>query len=192
VASIIAGLILTFVSRDAAGSGIPQAKVTFLERFWIYAGQGGDHEILCRRYLDWGRLQSWAGRSDGSYCRRPRLEHCRLAWGCQTGAAPGTPARGRCRIGRGIHTPLSAITFVLEEIIEDLNNRGYLAQLLIASVTATFVCHIFLGVGPRVCDPANRGAGPWDNQHMEPPRTRERCSREASATQNRPVSPAAK
>ena len=28
-ASIIAGLILTFVSRDAAGSGIPQVKVAF-------------------------------------------------------------------------------------------------------------------------------------------------------------------
>ena len=33
VASIIAGLILTFVSRDAAGSGIPQAKVAFWRDF---------------------------------------------------------------------------------------------------------------------------------------------------------------
>jgi CIC family chloride channel protein len=32
-ASIIAGLILTFVSRDAAGSGIPQAKVAFWRDF---------------------------------------------------------------------------------------------------------------------------------------------------------------
>jgi len=33
MASIIAGLILTFVSRDAAGSGIPQAKVAFWRDF---------------------------------------------------------------------------------------------------------------------------------------------------------------
>jgi chloride channel protein, CIC family len=33
VAAIIAGLILTFVSRDAAGSGIPQAKVAFWRDF---------------------------------------------------------------------------------------------------------------------------------------------------------------
>ena len=32
-ASIIAGLILTFVSRDAAGSGIPQAKIAFWRKF---------------------------------------------------------------------------------------------------------------------------------------------------------------
>ena len=32
-ASIIAGLILTFVSRDAAGSGIPQVKVAFWRDF---------------------------------------------------------------------------------------------------------------------------------------------------------------
>ena len=32
-ASIIAGLILTFVSREAAGSGIPQAKVAFWRDF---------------------------------------------------------------------------------------------------------------------------------------------------------------
>ena len=49
---------------------------------------------------------------------------------------------------------MSAITFVLEEIIEDLNNRGYLAQVLIASVTATFVCHIFLGEDPAFVIPS--------------------------------------
>jgi CIC family chloride channel protein len=49
---------------------------------------------------------------------------------------------------------LSAITFVLEEIIEDLNNRGFLAQVLIASVTATFVCHTFLGDDPAFVIPS--------------------------------------
>jgi H+/Cl- antiporter ClcA len=37
VASIIAGLILTLVSPDAAGSGIPQAKSRLLARFWLHA-----------------------------------------------------------------------------------------------------------------------------------------------------------
>jgi chloride channel protein, CIC family len=32
-ASIIAGLILTFVSSDAAGSGIPQVKIAFWRDF---------------------------------------------------------------------------------------------------------------------------------------------------------------
>ena len=41
-----------------------------------------------------------------------------------------------------------------KEIIEDLNNRGYLAQVLIASVTATFVCHMFLSEDPAFVIPA--------------------------------------
>jgi CIC family chloride channel protein len=63
-----------------------------------------------------------------------------------SGAAAGLAA--------AFNTPLSAITFVLEEIIEDLNNRGFLAQVLIASVTATFVCHIFLGDDPAFVIPS--------------------------------------
>lgn len=49
---------------------------------------------------------------------------------------------------------MSAITFVLEEIIEDLNNRDFLAQVLIASVTATFVSHTFLGDDPAFVIPS--------------------------------------
>ena len=55
---------------------------------------------------------------------------------------------------RHFNTPLSAITFGLEQIIEDLNNRAFLAQMLIASVTATFVSHIFLGDNPAFVIPS--------------------------------------
>jgi chloride channel protein, CIC family len=39
IGSIIAGLILTFVSRDAAGSGIPQAKIAFWRDFGFMPGR---------------------------------------------------------------------------------------------------------------------------------------------------------
>jgi chloride channel protein, CIC family len=61
------------------------------------------------------------------------------------GAAAGLTA--------AFNTPLSAMTFVLEEIIEDLNSTRYLAQVLIAAVTSTFVTHIFLGDNPAFIIP---------------------------------------
>jgi CIC family chloride channel protein len=83
-------------------------------------------------------LAGWLGIAKQG--RRPAL---------LSGAAAGLAA--------AFNTPLSAITFVLEEIIEDLNNRAFLAQVLIASVTATFVCHIFLGDNPAFAIPSITG-----------------------------------
>ena len=48
---------------------------------------------------------------------------------------------------------MSAITFVLEEIIEDLNNRGFFAQVLIASGQPT-LAHLFLGDDPAFVIPS--------------------------------------
>ncbi len=70
------------------------------------------------------------------------------------GRRPALLSGAAAGLAAAFNTPLSAITFVLEEIIEDLNNRGYLAQVLIASVTATFVCHIFLGEDPAFVIPS--------------------------------------
>ena len=70
------------------------------------------------------------------------------------GRRPALLSGAAAGLAAAFNTPLSAITFVLEEIIEDLNNRAFLAQVLIASVTATFVCHIFLGDNPAFLIPS--------------------------------------
>ncbi|HZC36235.1 MAG TPA: chloride channel protein, partial [Chthoniobacterales bacterium] len=154
VASIISGLILTFVSPDAAGSGIPQAKIAFwrdfgfmparlvIAKFFASAisiaggcslGREGPTVHIAGALAS--NIAGWLGIAKQG--RRPAL---------LSGAAAGLAA--------AFNTPLSAITFVLEEIIEDLNDRGFLAQVLIASVTATFVSHIFLGDDPAFVIPS--------------------------------------
>ena len=139
VASIIAGLILTFVSRDAAGSGIPQVKVAFWRDFGFMPAK-----VVIAKFFA-GAISIGGGCSLG---REGPTVHIAGALASNIAGWLGVAKQGRrpallsgaaAGLAAAFNTPLSAITFVLEEIIEDLNNRGFLAQVLIASVTATFV-----------------------------------------------------
>jgi hypothetical protein len=153
-ASIIAGLILTFVSRDAAGSGIPQVKVAFWRDFGFVPAR-----VVIAKFFA-GAISIGGGCSLG---REGPTVHIAGALASNIAGWLGVAKQGRrpallpgaaAGLAAAFNTPLSAITFVLEEIIEDLNNRGFLAEVLIASVTATFVCHIFLGDDPAFVIPS--------------------------------------
>jgi chloride channel protein, CIC family len=153
-ASIIAGLILTFVSRDAAGSGIPQVKVAFWRDFGFMPAR----VVIAKLFA--GAISIGGGCSLG---REGPTVHIAGALASNIAGWLGIAKQGRrpallsgaaAGLAAAFNTPLSAITFVLEEIIEDLNNRAFLAQVLIASVTATFVCHIFLGDNPAFVIPS--------------------------------------
>ncbi|MBV9130152.1 MAG: chloride channel protein [Verrucomicrobia bacterium] len=154
VASIIAGLILTFVSRDAGGSGIPQAKVAF----WRDFGFMPLRVVIAKFFA--GAVSIGGGCSLG---REGPTVHIAGALAsniagwlgiAKQGRRPALLAGAAAGLAAAFNTPLSAITFVLEEIIEDLNNRAFLAQALIASVTATFVSHLFLGDNPAFTIPS--------------------------------------
>jgi chloride channel protein, CIC family len=153
-ASIIAGLILTFISRDAAGSGIPQVKVAFWRDFGFMPAK----VVLAKFFA--GAISIGGGCSLG---REGPTVHIAGALASNIAGWLGVAKQGRrpallsgaaAGLAAAFNTPLSAITFVLEEIIEDLNNRAFLAQVLIASVTATFVCHSVLGDNPAFVIPA--------------------------------------
>jgi len=154
VASIIAGLILTLVSPDAAGSGIPQAKVAFWRDFGFMPVR-----VVFAKFFA-GAISIGGGCSLG---REGPTVHIAGALASNLAGWLGVAKQGRrpallsgaaAGLAAAFNTPLSAITFVLEEIIEDLNNRGFLAQVLIASVTATFVSHTFLGDDPAFVIPS--------------------------------------
>ena len=154
LASIIAGLILTFVSPDAAGRGIPQAKVAFWRDFGFMPVR-----VVFAKFFA-GAISIGGGSSLG---REGPTVHIAGALASNIAGWLGVAKQGRrpallsgaaAGLAAAFNTPLSAITFVLEEIIEDLNNRGFLAQVLIASVTATFVSHTFLGDDPAFVIPS--------------------------------------
>jgi CIC family chloride channel protein len=145
--SSIAGWLLARFCREAAGSGIPQVKVAFWKDFgfiswravWVKFVAGvlsiGGGSSLGREgpsvHLAGGVASNLAG-----WLGEPK-QHRRLA--AASGAAAGLAA--------AFNTPLAAITFVLEEIVQDLNSR-ILGSILLASVIGAFVVHGLVGRQP--------------------------------------------
>ena len=153
-ASIVAGLILTYVSRDAAGSGIPQVKVAF----WRDFGFMPIRVVIAKFFAGIVAIGGGCslGREGPTVHIAGALASNAAGWlgVAKQGRRPALLAGSAAGLAAAFNTPLSAITFVLEEIIEDLNNRAFLAQVLVASVTATFVCHVFLGDTPAFAIPS--------------------------------------
>jgi len=135
VASIIAGLVLAFVSRDAAGSGIPQVKVAFWRDFGFMPAKVVIAKFFASAISIGGGCS--LGREGPTVHIGGALASNIAGWlgVAKQGRRPALLSGAAAGLAAAFNTPLSAITFVLEEIIEDLNNRGFLAQVLIASVT---------------------------------------------------------
>jgi len=145
--AMISGRLMTSYCREAAGSGIPQLKLAYWKDFglvpwravWVKFCAGalaiGGGSSLGREgpsvYLAGGlasNLAGWLGEPKQN--RRPATA---------AGAAAGLAA--------AFNTPLAAVTFVLEEIIEDLNSR-WLGSVLLASVIGALVVHGLVGKQP--------------------------------------------
>jgi CIC family chloride channel protein len=143
--SLVAGLILTFVSREAAGSGIPQLKVAFWRDFgylpfkvagpwWKLTGtslpaQGAESGP---KFIA-GIITIGGGCSLG---REGPTVHIAGALASNVAGMLGVAKQGRraalwsgaaAGLAAAFNTPLSAITFVMEEIVEDLNNTNEFA-----------------------------------------------------------------
>jgi CIC family chloride channel protein len=145
--SVIATILISRSGPEAAGSGIAQLKLSFWKDFGViplritvvkfFAGilsiggglslgrEGPTVQIS-------GGLASYIGGKLGMAKQARR-------GACAAGAAAGLAA--------AFNTPLAAITFVLEEIIGDLNSR-YLGLVLLSSVIGAFTVHATLGNQP--------------------------------------------
>jgi CIC family chloride channel protein len=147
VSSLLMGWLLNSFCREAAGSGIPQLKLAFWKDFgtvpwrvaWVKFIAGivsiGGGQSLGRE----GPSVQLAGAVSSNLAglAGEAKQHRRLA--SAAGAAAGLAA--------AFNTPLAATTFVLEEIIGDLNSR-LLGGVLLASVLGALVVHGVIGAQP--------------------------------------------
>ena len=153
--SAVSGWLLTRFCPAAAGSGIPQVKLAF----WKDMG-----EIPFR--VVWVKFIAGALSVGGRASLGREGPSVQLASGVssQLGGALGLPKHKRrvaCAAGAAaglaaaFNTPIAAVTFVLEEIIGDLNSR-MLGSILLAAVIGALVAHGLLGEQPAF---TLRGAG---------------------------------
>ncbi len=145
--SLLVGWMLNSFCRQAAGSGIPQLKLAFWKDFgavpwrvaWVKFIAGivsiGGGSSLGRE----GPSVQLAGAVGSNLAGLSGEAKQNRRTAAAAGAAAGLAA--------AFNTPLAATTFVLEEIIGDLNSR-FLGPVLLASVLGALVVHGVIGKQP--------------------------------------------
>lgn len=145
--SLAVGWLLNSFCPEAAGSGIPQLKLAFWKDFGFVPWRTVWVKFLA------GALSLGGGSSLG---REGPSVHISGGLGSVLAAFWGEPKQKRRRaaaagaaagLAAAFNTPIAAITFVLEEIIEDLNSR-LLGSVLLASVLGAMVVHGLIGPQP--------------------------------------------
>jgi len=160
VVGLVVGVLLDRVVPFARGSGIPEVKTAYLF--------GPGPRLSLRTVLGkfaLGALSIGSGFSLGR--EGPTVQIC-----AAIGAAVGKVARQPTRIVKALisvgaaagiaaafNTPIAAITFAMEEVIGDLNQR-LVGAIVVASVAAAVVERAMLGGRPSLLVPSY-SLGDW-------------------------------
>jgi len=145
--SLISGWLLNSFCTDAAGSGIPQLKAAFWKNFGFVP-----FRVLWVKFLA-GMLQVGGGSSLGR--EGPCVQLAGTAGSLLAGVA-GEPKQKRrlaaatgaaAGLAAAFNTPLAGVTFVLEELIGDLNSR-LLGSVLLGAMLGALVAHGIIGPQP--------------------------------------------
>jgi len=145
--SLVVGWLLNSFCKEAAGSGIPQLKLAFWKDFgWVPFRVAGVKFVAGMISVGCGSSLGREGPSvqiGGTLASNvaglvgePKQKRRAAA---AAGAAAGLAA--------AFNAPLAAATFVLEEIIGDLNSR-LLGSVLLAAVLGALVVHGIIGKQP--------------------------------------------
>jgi CIC family chloride channel protein len=145
--SLISGWLLNSFCTEAAGSGIPQLKAAFWKNFGFVP-----FRVLWVKFLA-GTLQIGGGSSLGR--EGPCVQLAGTAASLLAGVA-GEPKQKRrlaaatgaaAGLAAAFNTPLAGVTFVLEELIGDLNSR-LLGSVLLGAMLGALVAHGIIGPQP--------------------------------------------
>jgi CIC family chloride channel protein len=147
VSSLIVGLMLNLFCPEAAGSGIPQVKLSFWKDFGAMPWR-----IAWVKFIA-GVVSIAGGASMG---REGPSVQLAAAVSSNLAGVVGEPKQNRrtasaagaaAGLAAAFNAPLAALTFVLEEIIGDLNSR-LLGSVLLAAVIGAMVVQGLIGKQP--------------------------------------------
>jgi CIC family chloride channel protein len=155
--SLGGGWLMARVDPSAAGSGIPQLKFAFWEDFGLVRLK----TVLVKFAA--GLLHVGGGMSLG---REGPSVHIAGGVASELSSKLGVPKQRRRRpaaagaaagLAAAFNTPLAAITFTLEEIVQDLNSP-LVGSVILASVLGAFMVHAIIGKNPAFVLPQIEGA----------------------------------
>jgi len=155
--SLGGGWLMSRVEPGAAGSGIPQLKFAFWQDFGFVRLQAVIVKFVA------GLLHVGGGMSLG---REGPSVFIAGGIASEVSGALGIPKQRRRRpaaagaaagLAAAFNTPLAAITFVLEEIVQDLNSP-LVGSVILASVLGAFAVHAIIGENPAFVLPQIEGA----------------------------------
>jgi CIC family chloride channel protein len=147
VGGLCAGLLLRYLVPEARGSGIPQVKLDLVMRRGAIPFKVALGKLV---------TTAIAVGSGGSVGREgPTVQMCASLGSCIAGWFPITAGQLRTMVhaacvsgvAAAFNTPIAGMTFVMEEIIGDLNAR-HLSYLIFAAVGAAMISRYFLGDEP--------------------------------------------
>lgn len=147
LAGLLVGLAVRFVSPEASGSGIPQTKAAY----YNHGGKVSTRAGICRFVL--GALYVGLGNSLG---REGPTVHLSAAISSRIGRwAFRDPSRVQAMLPVGVaagiaaafNAPLSALTFVFEELLDNFSMKA-LGGMVVAVVVAAAISRGILGEEP--------------------------------------------
>lgn len=145
--SLVVGWLLNSFCKEAAGSGIPQLKLAFWKDFGFVPWR-----IAWVKFVA-GIISVGGGASLGREGPSVQLAGALasnvagLAGEAKQNRRTASAAGAAAGLAAAFNAPLAATTFVLEEIIGDLNSR-LLGSVLLASVLGALVVHGVIGKQP--------------------------------------------
>ena len=153
VSAAIGGFLLTKFCPQAAGSGIPQLKFAFWQDFgyvpfkavWVKFVAGLLHVGGGLSMGREGPSVHFAGGLASQIALLLGIPKQRLRRPAIAGAAAGLAA--------AFNTPIASVTFVLEEIIQDMNSP-VIGTTLLAAVIGAFTVHALIGPNPAFILPS--------------------------------------
>jgi len=150
--SLLVGWLLNSFCPEAAGSGIPQAKLAYWKEFGF-----APRRIAWIKFVA-GIISIGGGQSLG---REGPTVQIGSNLASNLAGLLGVPKQNRrtasaagaaAGLAAAFNAPLAAVAFVLEEIIGDLNSRA-LGTVLLAAVIGAFVVHACVGAQPAFALP---------------------------------------
>jgi CIC family chloride channel protein len=147
ISSLIVGLLLNLFCPVAAGSGIPQLKLAFWKDFGSVP-----FRVAWVKFVA-GVISIGGGTSLGREGPSVQLggaiasNLAGLAGEAKQNRRAAAAAGAAAGLAAAFNAPLAATTFVLEEIIGDLNSR-LLGSVLLASVLGALAVHGIIGAQP--------------------------------------------